>query len=247
MFSDIINNLETGYKNGGHAHHKEKCGLQLNLLESYNQRLTELYYKSPSQLKQDLFVLAKTNFKQGGYFVEFGAADGYTFSNTWLLEKEFNWNGILAEPAKCFHDKIKKNRSCNIELDCVWIDSNQTVLFREFNELSTIDVFTESDFHAPARRDKETYEVKTISIMDLLSKYQAPRDIDYLSIDTEGSELDILKSLDYDKYKINIITCEHNHTDARNKIRDFLYSKGYIWANENFADFDDWYILSGTA
>jgi FkbM family methyltransferase len=241
--SQKIINLENAFNTGGGAHLREKNGLYLTLIDQYHDNIQNLRSKSPSQLSQDLYVLAAHNFKRNGFFIEFGAANGYTFSNTWLLEKEFGWSGILAEPARCFHNELKNNRSCNIEFDCVWNESDKEVQFREFGELSTIDTFTDCDFHAEKRKNKEVYTVKTISIMDLLKKYDAPQKIDYLSIDTEGSELEILKSLDFNKYKIDIITCEHNHTPLRTEIKDFLYSKGYEWVNKNFSDFDDWYKL----
>jgi hypothetical protein len=63
-------------------------------------RLASLLEKSKSQLKQDLFVLAELDFKSNGFFVEFGATNGIDLSNTHLLENEFGWGGILAEPAK---------------------------------------------------------------------------------------------------------------------------------------------------
>ena len=156
---------------------------------------------SKSQLRQDLFVLSELGFKENGFFIEFGATNGIDFSNTHILEKKFKWNGILAEPAKIWHSALLENRSVAIETDCVWRKSGETLLFNEVNdtdhdgELSTIDSFTNLDNHAKSRNSASNkYEVKTISLVDMLKKYNAPTKIDYLSIDTEGSEFEILNS-----------------------------------------------------
>ena len=84
-----------------------------------------------SQWFQDLFVLNELNFKRNGFFVEFGACDGEYLSNTYLLEKEFGWDGILSEPAKSFHSKIKQNRDCNIDFSCVTNSSEKKLKFIE--------------------------------------------------------------------------------------------------------------------
>ena len=63
--------------------------------------------------------------------------------------------------------------------------------------------------------------------MNTEQKYNAPKNIDYLSIDTEGSEYEILKTFDFDKYNSKVITCEHNYTPARNKIYSLLSANGY--------------------
>ena len=64
---------------------------------------------SKAQLHQDIFVLAEHDFKSSGYFVEFGATNGHDLSNTYLLETQFGWQGIVAEPAKSWHEALKKN------------------------------------------------------------------------------------------------------------------------------------------
>ena len=113
------------------------------------------YENSKAQFKQDIFVLHQLNFKKDGFFVEFGATNGFDLSNTYLLEKIFNWNGILAEPAKHWHDDLKANRNCNIETDCVWIDSKTVLSFNETKHkvLSTISHYSNSDKHKKRRID----------------------------------------------------------------------------------------------
>lgn len=200
---------------------------------------------SKAQLQQDLFVLNELNFKQNGFFVEFGATNGIDLSNTYLLEKEFNWKGILAEPAKIWHKDLEKNRTAFIEKNCVWHTSNKFLNFNEtkVSELSTIDQFCKSDLHAKNRKNSKKYQIKTICLEDLLDKYHAPKVIDYLSIDTEGSEYEILSSFNFNKYKVKVITCEHNFTMNREKIFSLLSMKGYKRLYTDISRFDDWYVF----
>lgn len=201
---------------------------------------------SKSQLQQDIFVLTELCFKTGGYFVEFGATNGVDLSNTYLLEKGFGWTGILAEPARSWHSELKKNRSSIIESKCVWSTSGQTLKFNETasGEFSTIDVFSDLDQHSRVRESGQRYEVETISLVDLLETYNAPNEIDYLSIDTEGSEYDILNSFDFERFKFKVITCEHNFTPQREKIHDLLTQHGYVRKFEEISEFDDWYVAA---
>jgi FkbM family methyltransferase len=197
-----------------------------------------------SQIGQDVFTLYSLNWKKGGYFLEFGATNGIDLSNTYLLEKDFGWRGILAEPAKVWHKELRANRSASIDFDCVWSKSGDIINFTVAPEAeySTISSFTQSDAHAPARNKGETYPVKTVSLNDLLKRHGAPSTIDYLSIDTEGSELEILEAFDFDKYAISVITCEHNFTSQRTKLYDLLISNGFTRVFEGFSRWDDWYI-----
>lgn len=202
--------------------------------------------ESKSQLRQDLFVLSELGFKHDGFFVEFGAASGIDLSNTHLLETKFNWKGILAEPAKIWHEELKVNRTVNIETDCVWKTSGAKLIFNEVNndiynaELSTIDAFSRNDGHKKSRELGTKYDVTTIFLADLLAKYKAPKQIDYLSIDTEGSEFEILHVFDFSSHKIKVITCEHNYTPMRQKLYNLLTNNGYERKFSEFSLFDDW-------
>lgn len=202
------------------------------------------FNRSNAQIFQDLFVLFMTNEKREGYFVEFGATNGITLSNSYLLEKSFAWDGILAEPARCWQTELSANRDCKIETNCVWSKGGEQLEFKEvaFQELSTINAFSGSDGHSLDRQKGEVYLVETISLNELLEKHGAPHDIDYLSVDTEGSELTILSNFDFSKYDIRIITVEHNFTEIREKIHDILRLNGYKRVFEKFSKWDDWYI-----
>ena len=96
----------------------EKLKFDLLFAQNFPKKAVEILRHLPisrSQLRQDLFVLSQLNFKKKGFFVEFGAADGLTLSNTYILEKNFKWKGIVSEPAKIFHKRLTHNRNCIIE------------------------------------------------------------------------------------------------------------------------------------
>ena len=111
-------------------------------------------------------------------------------------------------------------------------------------ELSTVSAFNNNDWAAKSRQAGIGYQVNTISLVDLLKKYNAPKVIDYLSIDTEGSEFQILSQFDFDAYQFRVITCEHNFTKSREKIYDLLTSKGYVRQYIGLSKWDDWYFKS---
>jgi hypothetical protein len=88
----------------------------------------------------------------------------------------------------------------------------------------------------------QSEKVETVSLIDLLNTYNAPKNIDYLSIDTEGSEYEILEAFDFSKYRISIITCEHNFSKKREKIFKLLNKNGYQRVFQGLSRWDDWYI-----
>ena len=201
--------------------------------------------KSKSQLRQDLFVLSKLSFIEQGYFVEFGATDGYELSNTYLLESRKNWTGILVEPARCWHGQLEKNRpNSRVETRCVWKNSGTLIPFVETSDrkLSTAEELNISSDLDDRKTVMATYHVESISLLNLLEKYDAPRRINYLSIDTEGSEFEILNAFDFTAYSFDVITCEHNYTANREKIYELLTKNGYQRINQEVSQFDDWYI-----
>ena len=224
---------------------KKKLWVEQFLMKQTNTNIKNIVLfddLSKSQYKQDLFVLAELNFIKSGFFIEFGAADGVDISNSYILEKEFGWKGILAEPSKGWHKSLAKNRNCIIETDCVWSISNEELDFfeAEWGVLSTIKDFVESDNHK--RSERNSYKVRTVSLTDLLKRHNAPRDIDYLSIDTEGSEFKILENFNFDEYNIKIITVEHNNTEMRNKIFELLTKHNYDRKYTQISECDDWYV-----
>ena len=201
-----------------------------------------------SQCHQDTWVLYETEYKKDGYFVDFGATDGMTIDNTYLLETKYNWKGIVAEPNSVYHEALNQNRKCHISTKCVFTESNRTITFieTEASDLSTIKGFGKNDEHASKRLYGIIKEVETITLLDLLNTYDAPDYIDYLSIDTEGSEYAILNTFftNNSKYSIRCMTIEHNYIPkTRQMLYDLMTSKGYIRKFAEISKWDDFYIL----
>jgi FkbM family methyltransferase len=205
--------------------------------------LDRRFKDSTAQLFQDIFVdfvLQKT----GGTFCEFGATDGISLSNTHYLENHRGWSGLLAEPARQWHGPLKANRpSLIIDTRCVYSRSGERIEFLEARsgEYSTIQGYGHDDAHGPKREDGQTYEVETVSLNDLLTAHGVVS-LDYLSVDTEGSELEILSSFDFGQIRPRVLTVEHNFTDARQAIHQLMRANGYHRMFEQFSDWDDWYV-----
>ncbi len=198
---------------------------------------------SRSQLGQDLWVLEQLGWKRDGFFVEFGATDGVLLSNSWLLEKHFGWRGICAEPNPKLFERLQQNRSCTLSPACVYRNSGERMRFVLADAYGGLEELAGEDQHVDKRNAYaavgDVIEVNTISLMDLLDQQGAPAVVDYLSIDTEGSELAILEGIDWSRYQFRCITVEHNFTEQRQGIRALLEAQGYQRREEQW---DDWYL-----
>ena len=201
---------------------------------------------SKSQFSADLFVLKELKLKRDGFFVEFGASDGIAFSNTYLLETCFNWKGILAEPNLDFFSKLKRNRNSICTNELISGENNKVYSFIQDNYLGTIQDYSQNNKQAEHRNQfiksnpEKVINIKSISLNEFLKKYKAPKRIDYISIDTEGSEYDIIKNFNFDLFEVSIFTIEHNFVkENRDNIFHLMSKKGYKRIPRNV---DDWYI-----
>jgi FkbM family methyltransferase len=195
-----------------------------------------------SQIKQDLNVLNFYKYKKNGYFVDIGANDGIYISNTYLLEKKYNWKGICIEPLPNEYEKLKSNRDVICEKAVLFSSTGNKLEFKIFKE-SVYSGLTDTLTDVPVINNisNEVITIYTSTLTEILNKNNSPLFIDYLSLDTEGSELEILKGIDMKKYTFGLIHVEHNYiNDIRLKIRELLLSNGYLYVKEN--NWDDIYI-----
>lgn len=203
-----------------------------------------------SELGQDFFALDMNSYTEHGYFVDIGAADGFTANNTFILEKFYNWNGICVDPNPVFMQSLFNSRNCTASNLCVYSETGKILPFKFFNDeqgfygwnlrsgltshLATIDEKVSQSFRE--------INVLTISLNDLLSLYHAPTTINYISLDTEGSEYEILKNFDFEKYDVKCFTTEYSNEKEKEMLKTLFLSKNYsvqqqgpseIWAVKN--------------
>ncbi len=197
--------------------------------------------KSYSQFGQDLAVLRECNNKRNGYFIEAGASDGICLSNTYLLEKEFGWKGICVEPIPAVFSELVKNRPGSKCVDTVlFSESGKEVKFdvaAGFSLVSGVSDYIGDMWSKKIGSNKKQITLKTTTLMEVLEKAEAPKFIDYLSLDTEGTEYEILKNFDFSKYTFGFIDVEHNYIETtRMQIRNLLTKNGYTFIGPNSVD-----------
>jgi hypothetical protein len=107
--------------------------------------------------------------------------------------------------------------------------------------LSTMERFADGDMHAGNRINHSKVSQTTISLNDLLARYDAPKQIDFISIDTEGSELEILGGFDFGRHDVRLFAIEHNHTPAEKEIDLLMRRHGYERVHRFWSRWDAWY------
>ena len=230
------------------------------LIKSDNLNLLERFIESfkdkkniTSQLYQDVCASFIIGEKYDKTFLEFGATDGFHYSNSYMLENNLSWQGVLSEPSLQWHDALKKNRkNSKIISKCIWKESGKKLDFfmSDQGELSTLKDYIESDkISMPGntevrKKSGKTISVETISLNDVIKVYFDNVCPSYISIDTEGSEYEILKSFNLKIYRPKLFTIEHNFTENESKIDEHFISHGYVRIFRKLTAFDAWYIPS---
>jgi FkbM family methyltransferase len=195
-----------------------------------------IYPKFYSQYGQDEYVY--NNFFKSvtnGIFVEIGADDGITFSNTYYLEKNLGWTGLCIEPRENSFKKIIKNRKCTcLKIGIAKKTGIQKFLSIEGYSQMLSGILESYDPQHLDRIKKETekyggkatiIDIPCFTLNSICSKHNISH-INFLSIDTEGNEYDILSSINFDFLKIDVICIENNYKNTN--IFKLLTSRNYI-------------------
>lgn len=192
-----------------------------------------------SQDKQD-FNLENYVFKgfKNGVFVDVGAHDGKTYNNTLYFEETHNWNGINIEPLPEVYQELVKNRPKSINLNVAIDEINGSALFYK-NKGHTEMLSGLEKYYHPHHIERikqennihnsysDTIAVKTKRLDSIFEENNITH-IHYLSIDVEGAEIAVIKSINFDKVFIDVIGFEANYSESTIQIIDYLKNKNYF-------------------
>jgi len=206
-----------------------KSVISLELYRGHgNYNLISPNARSWSQYGQDIYISNLFNGRRGGFFVEIGGYDGQSLSNTLLLEKRYNWTGLLIEANTDLFPLMKKtDRNCYMINSCIGKEgSNMTFLISGCLS-SSYETLTQQHRNRIFRENPEgTKELSVVchSLQNIMKEIGQSR-IDYFSLDVEGAELFILNSIDWESLFIDVFTIE---TDQhRTEIIAFMEDHGY--------------------
>ena len=192
-----------------------------------------------SQDNQDKYL--ETNIFKGyknGFYVDVGAHDGISINNTLYFEKNNNWRGINIEPIKKVFDKLVINRPNNINLNCAVCNNDGETDFLCNTGYTEMISGIKDNFdmrHLQRLQNEniqhgsitEVIKVETKKLETILHENDISH-INYLSIDVEGAEFEVIKSINFDKVFIDVIGFENNYNDVSVPIVEYLQNKGFI-------------------
>lgn len=195
---------------------------------------------SSTQLNQDTFALIINRF-QKGYFLEIGANDGYTLSNTVYLEQHFGWGGLLVEANPKYGDSLKK-RACNSALVAITREEG----IYEFSDAGLYGGLKNSltDRYKNVTDNAGVINVRGSTLSSLLDENKAPLVINFISIDVEGEELSIVEQLcSLEKYRFKCGCIEYNdRLDDLEKIILLLHQADYYPVISGYRHHDIFFV-----
>ena len=145
-------------------------------------------------------------------------------SNTYFMDRCLGWSGVCVEANPKYFERIHRERSCALVPTCVSVKDGTAVEFALSGPGSGI-VSTHRQGEAITQRAAAVVKLKCVSIMKQLRRYGV-RQVDYLNLDVEGHELDVLRGFDFDAVRVGLISVEVAH-GSRDAIFDLLSASGF--------------------
>jgi len=189
----------------------------------------------------------------GGFFIEAGANDGYSQSNTYFLEKRRGWKGLLVEGIPELAHKCIRTRKLSRIVNCALVANahdGQTVTMHYAHLMSLVDgamknETEENEYIALGIKVQHldaSYEVEVPArTLESVLEEDPPERIDFFSLDVEGFELEVLKGINLDRFRPNHILVEIlEETGLFDQVDSFLRSNRYLMV-ERMSDNDYFY------
>ena len=194
----------------------------------------------PSQHGQDEWVLS---LYDRGTFLDVGCGDAYFLSNTFALER-LGWSGIAVDP---FPRNFERRPKTRVVQAVVYSEKGKTVEFMRPDEAELAGIREHiANVHHPSvfAASTRVQRMQTQLLHEILDELQAPRFIEYFSLDIEGAEHAVLSTFPLDHYRFGCMSIEHNHQEPqRTWVRELLGAHGYRLARS--VKCDDWYVTEG--
>ena len=198
----------------------------------------------PGTIGQDLWVLERLNGKRNGVFIEAGAHDGIFASNTVRLERDFGWTGVLIEPNPRLAAECRRARKSLVIEAALSANGGSEAAFIDVDNVGCLEEYLDSDMHGEYRRQmsQDKFVVRLLDLNEIVrvTLDAGAKELDYLSLDVEGAEFDVLRTFNFSGCAPKLMTVEHNFVeDRRAAIAYLLRSNGY--ALNRSVEYDDWF------
>ncbi len=205
--------------------------------------------KTYSQFGEDSKIINFFQNKSSNYYVEVGANDGIRDSNTALLEQD-GWKGLLIEANPELIPLISQYRPNSIVIHSAVVapDKIGSIDFHQVvggpTNLDGLSTTIGSDTLLSRiysyGGEVQVVKVPATTLDDILMKNNVPHEFEFLSLDVEGAELEVLKGLSLNRFHPRIILIEDNSYGADLSVRNHLRQQGYIRVHRTGVN--DWYV-----
>jgi FkbM family methyltransferase len=180
-----------------------------------------------SQFGEDKWVHENIALPKKGVFVDVGAGDPVTFSNTYLFEK-LGWKGLCVDADSRHIQNLKSKRSCHVVHGQVGTVARDVIECKDPDYTGTMPFF-----------EGEKKQVEHFTLGKLLRVYNIKK-IDLLSIDVEGTEIDVFESFNYEKHPVSTLIVEYKTArldSAENTVKRYFEEKGFTLRHKTEANY----------
>ena len=241
---DLISTLRNNFNSVTEFERDILTRLIFNMTADFNENKNSM-----SQLGQDYLAQAAMGNSSSGFFVEIGGGDPIIASNSYLLTESFKWSGIIVEPNP---ELIKKTLEIRCQNEGVSVypfalsKNNGFEIFLPSGMLGTFERYIDGDFHSNQRnklkKSRGVIQVETKTPATFI-KDCGILNIDFMSIDTEGSEWEIIANWPFDAIKPKVICIEVNNRGFELDLLNFLEGKKYVNVLRRISKYDLWFVL----